>query len=183
MLTGGFAPAHQREHTHSGSNSRRFTIDLDFVAMTADWATDLDGDSFSLSFRMDGPLITKTGDFKFWKRYFLLFLSIKAAALIPQLALSSYGVPLNPVAQRCAHAMLVQCCGHNKRATHAIAGVSAGRPNCRAYAWKRLCERLYAQSISRTLSLMDRMMVRQASCRSVYAYVHAIKQHFDDLNE
>jgi hypothetical protein len=26
-------------------------------------------------------------------------------------------------------------------------------------------------------------MVRQASCESVSAYVHAVKQHFDDLNE
>jgi hypothetical protein len=46
-----------------------------------------------------------------------------------------------------------------------------------------LCERLDAQSISRTVSLLDRMMVRQASGHSVSAYVHAIKQHFDELNE
>jgi hypothetical protein len=46
MLTGEFVPAPQREHTHIGSNSRRFTIDPNFVAMTADWATEFDGDSF-----------------------------------------------------------------------------------------------------------------------------------------
>jgi hypothetical protein len=27
------------------------------------------------------------------------------------------------------------------------------------------------------------MMARQASCQSVSAYVHAVKQHFDELNE
>jgi hypothetical protein len=66
--------------------------------MTADRATDFDGDSFFRSFRMDAPLMPKTGDFKLWKRDFLSFLSIKAAALIPQVAMSSFGVPLNPVA-------------------------------------------------------------------------------------
>jgi hypothetical protein len=40
-----------------------------------------------------------------------------------------------------------------------------------------------AQSISRTLSLLDRMMVRQASGMSVFAYVHAVKQLIDELNE
>jgi hypothetical protein len=69
----------------------------------------------------------KTGEFKFWNRDFLSFLSIQAAALIPQLDMSSSGVPLNPLAQRYAHAMLVQCCRHSNRAAHAIAGVSAGR--------------------------------------------------------
>jgi hypothetical protein len=74
--------------------------------MTADWATNFDGDSFSRSFCMDAPLMHKTGEFKVWKRDFMSFLSIKAVALIPQMALSSSGVPLNLVAQRCAHAML-----------------------------------------------------------------------------
>jgi hypothetical protein len=74
--------------------------------MTADWATNFDGDSFSRSFRMDAPLMPKTGEFKTWKRDFSSFLSIKGAALIPQLALTSSSVPLNLVAQRFAHAML-----------------------------------------------------------------------------
>jgi hypothetical protein len=46
-----------------------------------------------------------------------------------------------------------------------------------------LCERLDAQSISRTLSLLDRMMVRQTYGQYVSAYVHAVKQCFDELNE
>jgi hypothetical protein len=47
-----------------------------------------------------------------------------------------------------------------------------------------MCERLDAQSISRTLSLLDRMMFRQAFGQSVFAYVHAVKHHlFDDMNE
>jgi hypothetical protein len=65
----------------------------------------------------------------------------------------------------------------------AIASVLAGRPDYGTAALEVLCERLDAQSISRTLLLMVRMMVRQASSHSVSAYVHAVKQHFDDLNE
>jgi hypothetical protein len=76
-LTGKFVLAPQREQTHSSSTNRLFTIDPDFVAMTADWATDFDDDSFSRSFRMDAPLMPKTCDFKLWKRDFLSFLSIE----------------------------------------------------------------------------------------------------------
>jgi hypothetical protein len=123
---------------------------------------DFDGDSFSRSFRMDAPLMPKTDDFKFWKRDFLSFLSLKAAALIPEMAMSSSGVPLNTVAQRYAHAMLVQCCRHNKPLAHAIVGASARRHDFGKAAWEGLCERLDAQSIPGTLSLLDRMMVRQA---------------------
>jgi hypothetical protein len=61
-------------------------------------ATNFDGDSFSRSFRMDAPVMPKTGEFKTWRRDFLSFLSIKGVALIPQLALSSSGIPLNPAA-------------------------------------------------------------------------------------
>jgi hypothetical protein len=136
MLTGELVHAPQREHAHIGSNNnRRFTIDHDFVAMTADWATVFDGDSFSRSFRTDAPLMPKTCVFKFWKRDVLSNLPLKAAALIPQLAMSSPGVPLNPVAQRYAHAMLVQCCRYNIPIAQAIAGVSAGRHDCGTAAW------------------------------------------------
>jgi hypothetical protein len=185
-LASEFVLAPQHEQTRRGDTNRRHTIDLDFVAMTADWATNIDGDSFSRSFRMDAPLMPKTGELKVWKRDFVSFLSIKAAALIPpvhRLALSSSGGPLSPVAQRYAHAMLVQCCRQNKHDAQTIAGVRAGRPDCGTAAWEMLCERLDAQSISRTLSLLDRMIVRQACGQSVSAYVHAVKQHFDDLNE
>jgi hypothetical protein len=82
-LASEFVPAPTHEQTHHGSANRRHTIDPDFVAMTADWATNFDGDSFSRSFRMDAPLVPKTGEFKNWKRDFLSFLSIKGVALIP----------------------------------------------------------------------------------------------------
>jgi hypothetical protein len=182
-LTSDFVPAPTYKHSPHGSASRRSTIDPEFVAMTAEWATNFDGDSLSRSFRMDAPLMPRTGEFKTWKRDFLSFLSIKGAALIPQLALSSSGVPVNPVAQRLAHAMLVQSCRQNKPAAQAIAGVPVGRPDCGTAAWEMLCERPDAQFISPTLSLLDRMMVRKASGQSVSAYVHAVKQHFDELNE
>jgi hypothetical protein len=93
-----FVPAPTYEQSPHGSASRRPTIDPKIVAMTANWATNIDGDSFSRSFRMDAPLIPGTGEFKTWKRDFLSLLSMKGAALIPQLAMSSSGVPLNPVA-------------------------------------------------------------------------------------
>jgi hypothetical protein len=79
--------------------------------------------------------------------------------------------------------MLVQCCRYDKPAAQAIAGVPAGRPDCGTAAWEMLCERIDAQSIFRTLSLLDRMIVRQAFGSSVSAYVHVVKQHFDELNE
>jgi carbonic anhydrase/acetyltransferase-like protein (isoleucine patch superfamily) len=50
--------------TMNSSVHNRFTIDHEFVAMTADWATYFDGDSFSRSFRMDAPLMPKTGELK-----------------------------------------------------------------------------------------------------------------------
>jgi hypothetical protein len=106
-LTSEFVHAPQREQTHRRSNNHLFIIDPNFVAVTAYWATDFNGDSFSRWFCMDAPSMPKTGDFKLYKRDFLSFLSVKAAALIPQLAMSSSGVLLNPVAQRYAHAMLV----------------------------------------------------------------------------
>jgi hypothetical protein len=42
---------------------------------------------------------------------------------------------------------------------------------------------LDAQSISRTLSLLDQMMVRHASGESVSANVYAARHHFDELYE
>jgi hypothetical protein len=44
--------------------SHRFTINHGFVAHTVYQASDLDGDSFPLSIRMDAPMMIKTGDFK-----------------------------------------------------------------------------------------------------------------------
>jgi hypothetical protein len=55
-------------------------------------------------------MMPKSSAFKFWNRDFRHFLSLKSAALIPQLAMSSSSVPINLVAQRYAHAMLVQWC-------------------------------------------------------------------------
>jgi hypothetical protein len=76
-LTGDFVYAPQREQRHIGNTSRRYTIDPDFVAMTADSATDFDGDSFSRSFRMDAPLMPKTCDFKFGSGIFSRFCRLK----------------------------------------------------------------------------------------------------------
>jgi hypothetical protein len=172
MLIGDFVTANQREHTPHRGNNRRFTTDPEFVAQTGDHATPFDGNFFPWSFRMDAPLMPKTSNFKFSKRDFLSFLSIKAAALILQLALSLSCVPINPIAQRYAHAMLPHLCRHSKPAAHAIAGVSAGLHDCGTVAWE-MCERHDAQSISRTHSLLDRMMVRHASGHAVSDYVQS----------
>jgi hypothetical protein len=80
---GAFVPAHVHEPTHSSTASRRHTIDPEFVAMTADWGNNFDGDSFSRSFRLEAPLMPKTGELKTWKRDFLSFLSIKGGCADP----------------------------------------------------------------------------------------------------
>jgi hypothetical protein len=59
--TRDFVPDPPHEPAHSGSTSRRHTIDPGFVALTADSATNFVGDSFSRSFRMDAPLMPKDG--------------------------------------------------------------------------------------------------------------------------
>jgi hypothetical protein len=57
MLNTDFVPVPPREETHQGGDIRRFIIDNDFVAQTADQATAFNGDFLSWSFRMDEPLM------------------------------------------------------------------------------------------------------------------------------
>jgi hypothetical protein len=70
MSTSDYLPPPSRPVPAHRGLSQRFTIDHAFAAQTVYKATDFDGDSLARSFRMDAPLMPKTGEFKSWKRDF-----------------------------------------------------------------------------------------------------------------
>ena len=85
--------------------------------------------------KMSVPIMGPTTDFKQWKRTFLNFLSIKAAYLIPQLAIRDSGVRLDEQAQHYAYMLLLHAAIANQRADHAMKCVSPARPDCAVAAW------------------------------------------------
>jgi hypothetical protein len=97
--------------------------------------------------KMPVPVMGPTTDFKQWKRTFLNFLSIKAAFLIPQLAIRDSGVWLDEPAQHYAYTLLLHAANANQRADHAMKCVSPARPDCAAAAWDIFCERLDCRSL------------------------------------
>jgi hypothetical protein len=66
--------------------------------------------------KMSVPVMGPTTDFKQWKRTFLNFLSIKAANLIPELAIRDSGVWLDETAQHYAYTLLLHAASANQRA-------------------------------------------------------------------
>jgi hypothetical protein len=104
-----------------------------------------------------------TTDCKQWKRTLLNFLSIplKAAYLIPQLAIRDSGVWLDEPAQHYAYTLLLHAASANQRADQAMKCVSLARLDCAAAAWDILCERRDNRSFARSLSLLENLMVRQ----------------------
>jgi hypothetical protein len=124
-----------------------------------------------------------TTDFKQWKRTFLNFLSIKAAYLIPKLAIRDSGVWLDEPAQHYAYTLLLHAASANQRADQAMKCVFPARLDCAAAAWDTLCERLDCRSFARSMSLLENMMVRQRTGQSLSDYVHSMRQTFDDHNE
>jgi hypothetical protein len=74
------------------------TISTGLFAHTVNHTQSFDEDSLSSSFRIDMPLLYPDANFKVWKTSFLVFLLLKVEAMVPHLALSSLGVPLNPTA-------------------------------------------------------------------------------------
>jgi hypothetical protein len=124
-------------------------------------ATGFDNDALNRSMKMSVPTMGPTTDFKQWKRNFLIFLSIKAAYLIPQLAIRDSGVWLHEQAQHYAYTLLLHTTNANQRADKAMKCVSSARPYCAASAWDILCERLDSRSVARSLSLLDNLMVGQ----------------------
>jgi hypothetical protein len=93
-------------------------------------ATGFDKDALNRSMKMSVPTMGATTDFKQWKRNFLKFLSIKAACLIPQLAIRDSGVWLDEQAQHYAYTLLLHATSANK----AMKCVSPARPDCAAAA-------------------------------------------------
>jgi hypothetical protein len=132
---------------------------------------------------MSIPIMGPTTDFKQWKRTFLNFLSIKAAYLIPQLAIRDSGVWQDEPAQHYAYTLLLHAASANHRADQAMECVSPGRLDCAASAWDILCERLDCRSFARSLPLLENLMVRQRHGQSLSDYVHSMRQTFDDYNE
>jgi hypothetical protein len=75
-----------------------------------------------------------SSDFKQWKKNFSNFLSVKAANLIPQLAIRESGAWLDEEAQHYAYTLILYAARDNKRVDQALKCVSHGRPDCTSVA-------------------------------------------------
>jgi hypothetical protein len=62
------------------------------IGRAVDESTGFDKESMNRSMKMNVLTMRAHTNFKQWKRYFLMLLSLKAAHLIPQLAISESGV-------------------------------------------------------------------------------------------
>jgi hypothetical protein len=98
--------------------------------------------------------------FKQWKRNFHTFMSLKAAYLIPHLAIRESNVWLDEAAHPHAYALLLHVAGENKRADQAVKCIFDARPNCASAAWDIMCERMDGRSFARSLLLLDNLMLR-----------------------
>jgi hypothetical protein len=65
--------------------------------------------------KMTVPAMGPTTDFKTWNGNFLMFMSLKTAYLIPQLAIRESGVWLDEEAQNYPYALLLHAASENKR--------------------------------------------------------------------
>jgi hypothetical protein len=124
-------------------------------------ATGFGKDALNRSMKMSVPTMGPNSDFKQWKRNFLNFLSIKAAYLIPQMAIRESCAWLDEHAQHYAYTLLLHAASDNKRADHALKCVSLARPDCAIAAWDIMCERLDCRSFALSLSLLDNLMLRE----------------------
>jgi hypothetical protein len=153
------------------------------VGRAAHEATGFDKDDLNRSMKMSVPTMGPTTDFKQWKRNFINFLSLKAAYLIPQLAIRESGVWLDEHEQRYAYTLLPHAASANQRTDKAMKCVSPARPNCATAGWDVMCERLDCRSFARSMSLLDSLTVRQRLGQSLSDYVHFMRQTFDVYNE
>jgi hypothetical protein len=133
--------------------------------------------------KMSVPIIGPTTDLKQWKRNFLNFLSLKAAYLIPKLAIRESGVWLDEQARHYAYTLLLHAASANQRADHAVKCFSPARPDCATAAWDILRERLDYRSFARSLSLLDNLMLRQRHGHSLSDYVYFMRETFDGYDE
>jgi hypothetical protein len=53
--------------------------------------------------------------------------------------------------------------------------VFPARPDCAAVAWDIVCERLDSRSFTRSMSLLDNLIVRQRLGQSLNDYVHYMR--------
>jgi hypothetical protein len=125
--------------------------------------------------KMSVPIMGPIADFKQWKMTFLDFLSIKAAYLIPNMAIRDSGVWLDEQAQHYTYTLRLHAANANQRADQAMKCVFPARPDCAAAAWNILCERLDCRSFARSLSLLENLMVRQRHGQSLCDYVHSTR--------
>jgi hypothetical protein len=146
-------------------------------------ATGFDKESLNRSMKMTVPTMGPNTEFKPWKWNFLTFLSLKAAYLIPQLALRDSGISLDEAAQIYAYALLLHATIDNKRDEQADKCISASRPDYATAAWDNMCERLDNRSFARSMSLLDNLMLRQRPGHSLTEYVHFMRQNFYDYNK
>jgi hypothetical protein len=153
------------------------------IGRTAHEATGFDKDALNRSMKMSVPTMGPTTDLKQWKRNFLNFLSLKAAYLIPQLAIRESGVWVDEQARHYAYRMLLHAANASQRADQAMKCVSQARPDCAIAAWGIMCERLDCRSFACSLSLMDNLMLTQRPSQSRTDYVHFMRLKFDDYNE
>jgi hypothetical protein len=69
------------------------------IGSASNEAADFDKESFNRSMKMYVHTMGPNTDFKQWKTSLLTFLSLKAAYLIPKLAIREFGVLLDEAAQ------------------------------------------------------------------------------------
>jgi hypothetical protein len=153
------------------------------VGRAAHESPGIDKDALNRSMKMSVPTMGPGSDFKQWKRNFLIFLSIKAAYLIPQLAIRESCAWQDEQAQHYAYTLLLHAASANKRYDKALKCVSPARPDRATAAWDIMCERLDCKSFARSLSLLNNLMLRQRPGRSLTDYVHFLGLTFDVYNE
>jgi hypothetical protein len=124
------------------------------ISRTAREATGVDKDALNRSMKMSVPTMGPNSDFKQWKRNFINFLSLKAAYLIPQLAIRESGVWLDEHAHHYAYTQLLHAASDKRRADQAMKCVSLARPDCATATWDIPCERMDCRSFARSFLLV-----------------------------
>jgi hypothetical protein len=136
-------------------------IDHVVIGRAVHEATGFDKESLNRSMEMTVPTMGSSTDFKLWKRNFLTFMPLKVAYLIPQLAIGKSDVCMDEAAQNCAYVLLLHDAIENIRVDKAGRCVSAARFDCATADGDILCGRLDGRSFARSLSMLNKLMLRQ----------------------
>jgi hypothetical protein len=105
------------------------------------------------------PTMGPNTDFKHWKRNLITFLSLKAANLIPPLAIWESSVWPYEIALNYTHALLLHATIGNKRVNQAVKCIFVARLDYATTAWDILCEGVDGRSFAHSLSLLDKLML------------------------